>query len=161
MFTMQMKINNEAPLLMTNTERTLNADQELLKRTFPVSVKPWYNELPPKVRALLGTKKFDIEVLKIINGICRHPVDKKMKNCSYCHDYIDISKTDMNQIIDNIEDFYETKYISFTDYQNCHNLPNNNLVLDAMLIKMFNDEDIVIHNENWTKLYKEILNNPD
>ena len=144
-----------------NTEWTINADQDLLKRTFPVSVLPWFNELPPKVRSLLGTRKFDFEVLKIINGKCRHPAGKKMKNCSNCHDEIDLSEIKINQIVENIEDFYETKYINFTDYQSYHDLPNNNLVLDAMLLKMFSDEDLIIQNENWSEIYKEIINNPD
>ena len=152
-------INLQAPKIESNVEEVKDANMSTLEKVFPLNCKDWFNKLPPQIRTNLGTRKFDVQVLQHINEKCRHPVKKSKNNCSKCKYEIDIENINMEDIKRNIDTLYCTKFCNFTDLEKEYNIASPNLIFDAMILRFFNDQDVIVQDEDWIKYDNKKFNN--
>lgn len=142
------RLNGEAPLIKTNNSNTINANQTVLKRLFPVSCRDWFNKLPWDIRYRLGTRSFDNAILNHLQSMCFHRVTKRNENCSECR-----RKVDFNNV--NIEDLIKNVQLEYKDENALSQKLNNQIIsletlLSCFLLKINDNEDVIVDGENWS-----------
>ena len=139
-------INNDAPKLNFYADETRMANPALMKKVFPNTVAPWFNELPASLRLILGTKKFDREYLKYACGFCAHPVKKSHYKCSFCKGNLNLDDVDLNEVIDGIK-------IRYTDHhdeeEELRTLDKVNTFISMCTIKLIYEKVIEIEGIRW------------
>ena len=142
------ELNGEAPCIKQNSEHTLNANQSVLKRIFPVTCKDWFNKLPWDIRYCLGTKKFDHKILNHYQEECFHPIEKNELKCSECRYKANFEKIDLNQLVQNIQLEFNNSVTSHKSYDD--QIISLNLLFKCVLLKINENEDVFINDSNWS-----------
>lgn len=154
--TKEHELNGDGPFIKSNSEHSIHSNQSTLKRIFPVSCKDWFNNLPWDIRYCLGSKKFDYKVLNHFKECCHHPVDKKPENCSECRFKTDFANIDLNTLIENVQLEYNNCITSTKAYDN--QIISLQLLIDCILLKVTNQEDVFINDSNWSYAERSIDN---
>ena len=141
-------INNDAPRLNFYTDETRMANPTLMKKVFPNTVAPWFNDLPASLRLLLGTKKFDYEYLKYACSFCAHPVKKSHYKCSFCKTSLKIDDINLDEVIGEIQLRYRKDYTPSED-EELRNLDKVNLFNSICTLNMIHEKIIEIEGNRW------------
>ena len=71
-----------------------------------------------------------------------------------------MNEAKMEEILSNIDTFYNCRYTDFASFEIDNNLANNQLVFDAALIKLYSTQDDIARDEFWNELVTQKLINP-
>ena len=134
------RMNGEAPLIIANNSNTINANQTVLKRIFPVNCQDWFNKLPWEIRYKIGSKKFDHEILDHYRSHCFHRITTTEDKCSDCK-----TKTNFDNI--NIEEVLEDIQLEYDDENALSQKMKNQIIsletiLSCILLKINNEEKL-------------------
>ena len=86
-----------------------------------------------------------------MNEECAHRATTTRKKCSNCKKYTDLDEVKIEDIMKNIDSLYNCKYDDFSALCQHHNIHNNQLVLDAILIKLFLGQEDIDKDTFWSE----------